>query len=335
MSARGATYAGLTALLIAAQAAPQSFGSGPVVTSLMLFAGTAEGLWRSTDWSHTWRRVEGSLSGARLDRLGPGRALVLQTTQVWAGGDGVYVSDDFGDSWTQRGSTSGIQALLPSRWPQSDPTVFVGTGSGLLRSRDGGKTFEPTALAGTAVRRIEWPGPALVVACDRGIVVSKDEGMRFEGPGAGLPPGPVRAVVLSSFFAADPVLFAAPLSGGVFRSSDGGATWKASGLANESIGDLVWLGPFLYAAADSGFFRSQDAGASWSRLSASPGRPSRLLFPLAPAAGLEAFLATDQGLFHTHDAGEHWEPAGFAGQDVLTVATFPPPEPLLQPKRRR
>jgi hypothetical protein len=50
------------------------------------------------------------------------------------------------------------------------------------------------------------------------------------------------------------------------------------------------------------------------------------MFPLAPAAGLEAFLATDRGLFRTTDAGEHWTPAGFAGQEVLTIATFPPPE---------
>jgi hypothetical protein len=58
------------------------------------------------------------------------------------------------------------------------------------------------------------------------------------------------------------------------------------------------------------------------------------MFPLAPAAGLEAFLATDRGLFRTTDAGQQWAPAGFAGQDVLTVATFPAPEPV-QKKRRR
>ena len=58
------------------------------------------------------------------------------------------------------------------------------------------------------------------------------------------------------------------------------------------------------------------------------------MFPLAPAAGLEAFLATDRGLFRTTDAGEHWSSAGFAGQDVLTVATFPPPESAPGKKRR-
>jgi photosystem II stability/assembly factor-like uncharacterized protein len=142
-------------------------------------------------------------------------------------------------------------------------------------------------------------------------------------------------MALSSYFSVDPVLFAAPAKGGVYRSSDGGATWKASGLSAQVVGDLVWLGPFLYAAGESGFYRSQDAGASWTRLAASPGRPSRLMFPLAPAAGLEAFLATDRGLFRTTDAGEHWSPAGFAGQEVLTVATFPPPGPTSGKKRKR
>jgi hypothetical protein len=54
------------------------------------------------------------------------------------------------------------------------------------------------------------------------------------------------------------------------------------------------------------------------------------MFPLAPAAGLEAFMATDQGVFRTADAGQTWVATGFAGQNVLTVATFPPPRPDLE-----
>jgi photosystem II stability/assembly factor-like uncharacterized protein len=324
---------GVVALLAAA---PGSSQQGAIVTSLTLFAGTAEGLWRSSDWAASWHRVEGRTSGVRLDDLGAARAIVPIANQVWLGGDGgLYVSEDFGETWATVSLTRGIRGLLLSRWPLADPTVFAGTGDGLLRSRDGGRTFEATALSGAAVHRLDWPGPALVVACDRGLLVTKDEGARFVGPGQGLPDGPVLAMVPSSYFSVDPVLFAAPASGGVYRSSDGGATWTASGLSAQVVGDLVWLGPFLYAAGEHGFYRSQDAGASWTRLAVSPGRPSRLMFPLAPAAGLEAFLATDRGLFRTMDAGEHWSPAGFAGQDVLTVATFPPPEPTSGKKRKR
>jgi len=325
-----------SALAALLAAVPGSGQQGAIVTSLTLFVGTAEGLWRSTDWAGSWERIRGRTSGVQLDALGAVRAIAPVANRVWLGGDGgLYVSEDFGDTWAPLSLTPGIRGVLLTRWPLADPTVFVGSSEGLLRSRDGGRTFEATALGRTAVHRLEWPGPALVVACDRGLFVTKDEGSSFAGPGQGLPEGAIRAMALSSFFAADPVLFAAPASGGVFRSSDGGATWTACGLSDEIVGDLVWLGPFLYAAGESGFHRSQDAGGSWTRLAASPGRPSRLMFPLAPAAGLEAFLATDRGLFRTADAGEHWSQAGFRDQEVLTVATFPPPEPTPGKKPKR
>jgi photosystem II stability/assembly factor-like uncharacterized protein len=325
----------LAGTLALVAAAPGSGQQGSTVTSLTLFAGTAEGLWRSADWAASWHRVEGRTSGVRLDGLGAARAIVPIANQVWLGGDnGLYFSEDFGETWAPVSVTKGIRSLLLSRWPAADPTVYAGTGDGLLRSRDGGRTFAATALVGAAVHRLEWPGPALVVACDRGLLVTRDEGEHFAGPGPGLPAGPVRAMAISSYFTLDPVAFAAPAAGGVYRSSDGGATWKASGLSAEIVGDLVWLGPFLYAAAERGFYRSQDAGDTWTRLASSPGRPSRLMFPLAPAAGLEAFLATDRGLFRSTDAGEHWAAAGFAGKQVLTVATFPPPEPTSGKSKR-
>jgi photosystem II stability/assembly factor-like uncharacterized protein len=314
------------ALVAALEAAPASPQEGAIVTSLTLFAGTSEGLWRSTNWAASWEKVAGRMAGVRLDGLGAVRAVWPLANEVWVAGEGgLYYSSDFGETWAPLSLVRDVRALLLSRWPAADPTVFAGTGAGLLRSRDGGRTFGPTALAEGAVHRLEWPGGAVVVASDRGLLVTRDEGGRFDG-GKGLPAGPVLAVALSSFFLVDPVLFAAPASGGVFRSSDGGATWSESGLGGEVVGDLVWLGPFLYAAGGRGFHRSQDAGQTWTKLADSPGRPTRLMFPLAPAAGLEAFLATDRGLFRTTDAGAHWAPAGFAGQEVLTVATFPPPD---------
>jgi photosystem II stability/assembly factor-like uncharacterized protein len=307
----------------------------PTVTSLTLFAGTAEGLWRSTDWGRRWERVRGRTSGARVDETGAARAIQPLGAHVWLAADGgLFSSDDFGETWKALAATSGARALLLPREPDADPTVFVGTEAGLLRSRDGGRTFATTALAASAVHRLEWPGPALLVACDRGLLVTMDEGEHFNAAAAGLPEGPVMAVAVSSYFLIDPVAFAAPQSGGVFRSADAGATWKAAGLTEERVRDLVWLGPFLYAAGETTFQRSQDAGASWTRLSASPGRPRRLLFPLAPAAGSEAFLATDRGIFHTADGGEHWQAAGLAGEDVLEIATFPAPAPAKRKPKR-
>jgi photosystem II stability/assembly factor-like uncharacterized protein len=307
----------------------------PLVTSLTLFAGTAEGLWRSTDWGKSWEIVRGRTSGSPLDGLGAARSILPLGPQVFvAGQGGFFLSSDFGETWERRGPLIDATVLLISRYPQADPTVFVGTRLGLLKSEDAGHTFRPAGLAGPAVHRLEWPGPALVAGTRAGVLVSMDGGATFEGPGTGLGPGEVRGMALSSFFGVDPVMFAAP-GQGVYRSGDGGKSWAPAGLEGETVFDLVWLGPFLYAAGEKGFHRSEDAGKSWRRLSDSPGRPSRLLFPLAPAAGLEAFLATDRGVFRTADAGEHWFPSGLVDKEVLTVATFPPPSPMSGRKPRR
>src|SRR5262249_21895539 len=153
------------------------------------------------------------------------------------------------------------------------------TATGLQKSQDAGQTYKATGLGAAAVRRLEWPGPALVAATGEGVFVSSDGGATFAPAMSGISGG-VRAGALASFFRIDPVMFAAADDGGVYRSSDGGRTWGHTGLEDEKVHDLVWLGPFLYAAGESGFYRSEDAGKKWTRISDSPGRPRRLLFPL-------------------------------------------------------
>ena len=326
------------ALLFLISSAAHAQLSGPVVTTLTIFAGTETGLWRSGDWGYRWQRVEGGQGGESMREVGAVRSILALGPRVYVGAEtGLYVSDDFGVTW-KRGALSGpVSAVLPSRYPQSDPTVFAATSAGLLKSPDGGQTFAATAVRDVRVNRLEWPGPALVLATARGVLVSRDAAGTFEGPGSGLPAGELRAMALSSFFIVDPVLFAAVGATGVHRSSDGGATWKPSGLEGHSVTDLVWLGPFLYAASDRGFFRSEDAGRTWSPLGEGLRGvvPVRILFPLAPESGAEAFLGTAQGVYRTADGGMRWEAAGLKDEKVLCIGTFPAPERERNPKNRR
>lgn len=322
----------VAALGLVAGSAGSVSAQASLVPRLALFAGTSEGLFRSSDWGLSWEPMSGGSRGAGPEGIGAVRAIRALGPQVWLGGDGgSYLSEDWGETWTRLSATPGVSVVLPSRWPQADPTVFVGTGSNLLRSRDGGRTLEPTALGRGGISRIEWPGPSLLVACDGGLFVSDDEGAHFSGPGSGLPAEPLVAMVMSSFFGSDRVVIVAARSGGVYRTADGGKSWSSVGLSGESVTDLVWIDRFLYAAAERALYRSEDAGVHWTRLSTAPGRPSRLLFPLD---GMEGFLATDRGVYRTPDAGVHWEAAGLAGLEVLTIATFPTPDPA-QGKQRR
>jgi photosystem II stability/assembly factor-like uncharacterized protein len=331
------------ALVAAASLAPAASGGAqeparPATTNLAVFACTPAGLWRSQDWGVTWQRVEGSPRGDSLKDAGAALSVLATGVRVWAGlTGGLFLSEDFGETWRASGLTAPVHVVLPSRYPQADPTVFAATAEGLLRSNDGGRTFQPTALMGVAVTHLDWPGPALLAATARGVRISQDAGQTFAPVGAGLPEEPVGALALSSFFAADPVAFAGVSARGVFRTSDGGKSWAPSGLEGRTVTDLHWIGPFLYAATDQGLFRSENAGKTWAALGEGLGTavPRRLLFPVAPASGAEAFLATDNGVFRTGDAGTRWLAGGLRGERVTCLATFPPPSPVTPSRRRR
>ena len=315
------------ALGLAALAADQP---APVVTSLTLFAGNAAGLWRSTDWGGTWKPVNRS----PLDELGAARSLLATGARVYLGGaGGFYSSDDFGETWKRLGTTTELRAVLSSRYPDADPTLFAATSAGLLKSTDGGNKFAPTAIGGE-VDRLEWPGPALVAAGPSGLFISEDGAQTVRTPLEGLPPGPVRSLALSSFFAADPVMFVGVGHRGLYRSGDGGKRFLPAGLAGQTVNDLVWLGPILYAATGDGLFRSESAGKHWEKIGEGlAGRQvRRLLFPLAPDSGAEVFVATDQGVYRSADGGVRFERLGMRDQGVDWLATFPPPPPRRKKK---
>jgi hypothetical protein len=331
MSARAAA-----ALLLcgASLAAAQAKDRPAVVTTLTLFAGTEKGAYRSNNWGLDWEL----LKHPGLTGLGAVHQVLPVGPRVYIAGEGgLFISDDFGETWSRALGGTTVLSVLISRYPTADPTVFGGTTEGLVRSPDGGTNFRAAGQRGVAIHRLDWPGPALVLGTAKGVVFSNDGGATFQAPGTGLPPGNVLALAPSSYFSVDPVLFAAVEGQGVFRSPDAGRTWLAAGLAGATVRDLVWLGPFLYAAGEGGVVRSEDLGRNWTALNTGLKTTAsyELLFPLAPAAGSEAFLATEDGVYHTPDGGLHWNGPTLKGQRVLCLATYPPPNPDPTVKRRR
>ena len=96
--------------------------------------------------------------------------------------------------------------------------------------------------------------------------------------------------------------------GGVYRSTDLGATWlwSTGGLADYNDHALAQDGVSLYVANDLGVYRSDDHGASWS--------PTSLVgFPIYSLATRDGDLfagTTELRVYRSRDSGASWHLIG-------------------------
>lgn len=178
--------------------------------------------------------------GVRTTLEGDVRALAGSEGPMYAGtqGDGVFRSEDGGETWRRVGLDGRIVKALAVA---PDGTVYAGAKPpALFVSGDGGQSWrELESLA--AMRRWFWWQPA-------------------EKPHTPY----VDAVAVS----ADALLVGIE-AGRILRSTDGGETWTRirRGVARDCHA-LVARGPFAYEAAGFGASFSRDGGATWTRATA-------------------------------------------------------------------
>ena len=135
-------------------------------------------------------------------------------------------------------------------------------------------------------------------------------------------------------FVIDPLeprtMYAAGVSGGVFKTTDGGATWRplADVIANLAVCSLAMhpedrqtlvagTGEGYYREEvrgtglplrGAGVFRTTDAGATWSHLPSSSGEDFHWVNDLvfSPSDGQRLYAATRTGVWRTTDGGGSW-----------------------------
>src|ERR1035441_10086597 len=108
-----------------------------------------------------------------------------------------------------------------------------------------------------------------------------------------------------------PIIFAGTYGQGVYRSTDDGTSWRASGTglpAKSKILSFALMGTTLFAGTlDSAVFISKDSGANWSATVGSLGTTH--IYALA-SMGQRLFAASILGgLFLTTNSGTSWAPA--------------------------
>ena len=309
-----------------------AWASQPEQVVSRLFAATTDGLYVTYSWGEHWVRLRPDLRGfegniATFACLGPA---------VYAGGfDGVFISDDYGENYVRIDSFPGkdVTTFHAARLFALEPTIFAGTTSGLFRSTDGGTewTHVGAGQITTAVRDTAWPGPQFFAATDGGLFVSEDIGESWERLNTGLPAGPLLSIVISRFFLADPKIIVGSRGAGLYRSSDGGASFEPVGdkaMTSRTVHALYWWKALLLIGTDDGLFFSDDAGDTVRKAEELDSRVVlSLSVPVPDAARSDIFVGTDRGVFKSSDGGESFWPMteGLGAPSVNELATFPAP----------
>ncbi len=280
-------------------------------------------------------------AGAQLDRWTGGgpAASVLFTLEVdpgdadvvyGASGYGIYRSDDGGIAWTRLPAPPAGYCCTGQLEvdPGAAGTVYaVGSdaaGGALLRSRDGGESWETLGLRDLSVL-VAVPGrPTVLLAATYGeaggLVRSTDAGTSWALATEGLGEDATGVYWLGGAPSAPGTVYA--LAGSrLYRTTDAGLTWEARATFPEG----TYFGARSVDPADAGTvylvegsraLRSVDGGASFEELPPLPLGPYGWLVTLYPAATSPAALyaLADTGLYRLDPSGG-WQPldTGLAG----------------------
>lgn len=269
----------------------------------------------------TWQALGGPTGGdvrsLAADPQVPGR-LFLGTS------DGVlYRSEDAGRSWQR--STPGF----PLRGMSLDDLAFdargrlwlgfwevSGSGGGVARSDDGGRSFEVfQGLAGQAVRGLALApsNPRVAVAgTQAGVFRSDDDGATWRRIS---PEGHADLRNVGSV-AVDPQDDAVVYAGTwhlPWKTGDAGRSWRPAHAGMIADSDVMTLTvdrrsrQTVYATACSGIYRSADGAARWSKIRGIPGSSRRTrAFAQDPEEPGTFFAGTTEGLWRSRDDLTSW-----------------------------
>jgi len=273
-----------------------------------------DGVYKSTDGARTWTRM-GLTESRSIGRIvihptGPDTVYVAALGHLWGANNerGVYKTTDGGKTWNRILFVNDTTGFVDLEMDPRDPNTLyaaawhrlrwggshmegVGAGSGLYKTTDGGRTWtrltDPAKPNGLPTGRIGRIGVAIAPQNSKLVfaMIQVDRGVTDPAQGR---------------------------FGGVFRSSDAGATWT-------QVNDLQAIPHYYYNeiwvdAADSQhvyvnaapLLESKDGGRTFAPESLSRVHGDHHALWFDPHDAGHRILGNDGGAYVTFDAGRAW-----------------------------
>ncbi len=280
-----------------------------------VYAGTyREGVFRSDDDGHSWKRLGLDDTDIRGLVIAPGGQLLAGTF-----GDGVYRSTDRGETW------AGFNAGLPESRIQSlsgneEGVILAGTfGSGVFVLRDE-NTWRSSneGLTDLDVRSVTFGTvETAYAACRRdGVFLSTDSGQTWSRFDGGSPLGALRFIAASRR-----EIVAAGWVGGVARNYQREGAWTriADGLPNQKVWTVAVLpgGQLLAGMHGHGIYAFDEASRTWH----SVGLEGGTVTAITAGNNGDVWIGTQTGIYRSKGPDYDWRLMGIPRSYVYSLAT--------------
>ena len=307
-----------------------------------VFVGGAQGgVWRTTDNGASWtpltdNQVSLAMGALAFDPTNPNIIYAGTGEQHFSldsyYGNGVLKTTDGGASWNLLGADvfvrQTISRVLVSQG--NSQVVFAAADRGLYRSTNGGANWT-RVLAGstsTATDIVAAPGASNTLYAgiySDGVYKSTDGGANWTKLTAGLPAINIRRVHLAISGSSPNTLLAVFADGasrmeGLYRTTDGGASWTRLGNTPEVFGGQGFYNislaihpanPNVYFLGGVMLWRSVDGGATWANVSNPNGyqrdvHPDQHAIAFNPQNPSVVWLGCDGGVWRSDNGGDAW-----------------------------